>query len=119
MGAGKSALLDSLLGEMQRAGGRVAVTRGRGVGLVKQEPWLQQGTVRDNILWGKAYQFSWYTKVVEAFEVFDHENNKTVDVREVGTSVPYCTVLYCTVLYRWAPSCAASATAPASRSCRR
>ena len=66
VGAGKSALLDSLLGEMQRAGGRVAVTRGRGVGLVKQEPWLQQGTVRDNILWGKAYQFSWYTKVVEA-----------------------------------------------------
>ena len=66
VGAGKSALLDSLLGEMQRAGGRVAVTRGRGVGLVKQEPWLQQGTVRDNILWGKAYQFTWYTKVVEA-----------------------------------------------------
>merc|ERR1712038_1135642 len=26
-------------------------------------------------------------KVVEAFEVFDHENNKTVDVREVGTIV--------------------------------
>ena len=23
-------------------------------------------------------------KVVEAFEVFDHENNKTVDVREVS-----------------------------------
>ena len=22
--------------------------------------------MRDNILWGKAYQFSWYTKVVEA-----------------------------------------------------
>merc|ERR1712061_139814 len=28
-----------------------------------------------------------HTKVVEAFEVFDHENNKTVDVREVGTIV--------------------------------
>ena len=26
-------------------------------------------------------------RVVEAFEVFDHENNKTVDVREVGTIV--------------------------------
>ena len=24
-------------------------------------------------------------KVVEAFEVFDHENNKTVDVREVNS----------------------------------
>ena len=28
-----------------------------------------------------------HTKVVEAFEVFDHENNKTVDVREIGTIV--------------------------------
>ena len=26
-------------------------------------------------------------KVVEAFEVFDHENSKTVDVREVGTII--------------------------------
>ena len=26
-------------------------------------------------------------KVVEAFEVFDHENNKTVDVREVTLSI--------------------------------
>lgn len=24
-------------------------------------------------------------RIVEAFEVFDHGNNKTVDVREVGT----------------------------------
>ena len=27
-----------------------------------------------------------HNKVVEAFEVFDHENNKTVDVREVSFS---------------------------------
>ena len=27
-----------------------------------------------------------HSKVVEAFEVFDHENNKTVDVREVSQS---------------------------------
>ncbi|KAM5165382.1 dynein regulatory complex protein 8 [Mantella aurantiaca] len=26
-------------------------------------------------------------KITEAFEVFDHENNKTVDVREIGTIV--------------------------------
>ena len=30
-----------------------------------------------------------HSKVVEAFEVFDHENNKTVDVREVSQS-PLC-----------------------------
>ena len=28
-------------------------------------------------------------KVVEAFEVFDHENNKTVDVREVKINVSW------------------------------
>ena len=28
-----------------------------------------------------------HSKVVEAFEVFDHENNKTVDVREVSPSL--------------------------------
>ena len=26
-------------------------------------------------------------KITEAFEIFDHENNKTVDVREIGTIV--------------------------------
>ncbi|XP_018412563.1 PREDICTED: EF-hand calcium-binding domain-containing protein 2 [Nanorana parkeri] len=26
-------------------------------------------------------------KITEAFEVFDHENNKTVDVREIGTII--------------------------------
>ena len=67
VGAGKSSLLDALLGEMQRTEGQIAVNRPpRGVGFVKQEAWLQQGTVRDNIMWGKAYQHNWYNKVIEA-----------------------------------------------------
>ena len=45
---------------------------------------------------GQVLSTELHTKVVEAFEVFDHENNKTVDVREV---VLHCTVLYCTALY--------------------
>ena len=45
---------------------------------------------------GQVLSTELHTKVVEAFEVFDHENNKTVDVREV---VLHCTVLYCTVLH--------------------
>ena len=27
------------------------------------------------------------TKITEAFDIFDHESNKTVDVREIGTIV--------------------------------
>ena len=47
---------------------------------------------------GQVLSTELHTKVVEAFEVFDHENNKTVDVREVVLyCVLYCTTLYCTV----------------------
>ena len=50
---------------------------------------------------GQVLSTELHTKVVEAFEVFDHENNKTVDVREVVLyfTVLYSTVLYCTALY--------------------
>ncbi len=34
-----------------------------GVGYVKQEPWLQEGTIRDNILFGTVYQHTWYSRV--------------------------------------------------------
>ena len=40
-----------------------------------------------NLLLYKVLSTEVHTKVVEAFEVFDHENNKTVDVREIGTIV--------------------------------
>ena len=76
VGSGKSTLLEALLGEIQKTDGQISVNRpSRGVGYVKQEPWLQQGTVRDNIMWGKAYQYNWYNKVVEACalrEDFEH-----------------------------------------------
>ena len=28
-----------------------------------------------------------HRKIVEAFEIFDHEHNKTVDMREIGTII--------------------------------
>jgi hypothetical protein len=34
-----------------------------GVGYVRQEPWLQEGTIRDNILFGTVYQHTWYSRV--------------------------------------------------------
>lgn len=67
VGSGKSAFLEALLGELERKDGHVAVNRPpRGIGYVKQEHWIQQGTVRNNILFGKAYQHIWYSKVTDA-----------------------------------------------------
>ena len=37
-----------------------------------------------NLLLPQVLSAEVHSKVVEAFEVFDHENNKTVDVREVS-----------------------------------
>jgi len=67
VGSGKSSLLQALLGELEPAGGEAKLSRPRrGVGYVAQESWLQAGTIRDNILFGKAYQHTWYNKVTEA-----------------------------------------------------
>jgi len=67
VGSGKSSFLEALLGELEKKEGHIAVNRpSRGIGYVKQEHWIQQGTVRDNILFGKAYQHIWYTKVIDA-----------------------------------------------------
>ena len=59
--------MQALLGEMESSGGSAVLARPQGgVGFVAQEPWLQQGSIRDNITFGKAYQHTWYSKVTEA-----------------------------------------------------
>ena len=40
-------------------------------------------------------------RVVEAFEVFDHENNKTVDVREVCPSIKHIEIFINFLLSDW------------------
>ncbi len=48
----------------------------RGVALVTQDPWLQKGTVRANITFGRPFAKQFYDEVVEAcalnsdFQVF-------------------------------------------------
>ena len=49
---------------MARRGGDIAVDKpAEGIGYVGQEAWLQEGNIRDNILFGTAYQHTWYLKV--------------------------------------------------------
>ena len=71
---------------MQRREGQISVNKPpRGIGFVKQESWLQQGTVRDNIMWGTAYQFNWYNKVVEVCALKpDFDQLSRGDLTQVG-----------------------------------
>jgi len=72
VGSGKSSLLELIVGEMQLEAGTIAVDKpSEGIGYVTQEPWLLEGNIRDNILFGTAYQHSWYGKVVDACALAD------------------------------------------------
>lgn len=64
VGSGKSSLLSALLGEMDKVSGRV--NRVGDVAYVPQQAWIQNATLKDNILFGKAFDRKRYEKVVEA-----------------------------------------------------
>uniref|UniRef100_A0A8C8I031 ATP-binding cassette sub-family B member 6 n=1 Tax=Oncorhynchus tshawytscha TaxID=74940 RepID=A0A8C8I031_ONCTS len=75
VGSGKSSLLAAITGELNRYGGVVYVQgREDGFGLAAQEPWIQHATVRDNILFGRDYNSSFYQAVVEACALTDDIN---------------------------------------------
>lgn len=51
--AGKSSLLAALLGEMYKEGGTVSVAGS--VAFAAQDPWIQNATLKDNVLMGNTY----------------------------------------------------------------
>ncbi|XP_048248325.1 multidrug resistance-associated protein 1-like isoform X3 [Haliotis rufescens] len=64
VGAGKSSLLSALLGEMDRISGTVNVKGS--VAYVSQQPWIQNATLKDNVLFGETSDDEAYRKVVGA-----------------------------------------------------
>jgi len=64
VGTGKSALLKSILNEMPHQTGNVHVTGS--VFYVSQEPWLFPDTVKENILFGKAYENEKFNNIVKS-----------------------------------------------------
>uniref|UniRef100_A0A3B4BUZ0 ATP-binding cassette, sub-family C (CFTR/MRP), member 3 n=1 Tax=Pygocentrus nattereri TaxID=42514 RepID=A0A3B4BUZ0_PYGNA len=64
VGCGKSSLVSALLGEMEKLEGHISI-RGS-VAYVPQQAWIQNATLRDNILFGKPYVEQKYRCVLEA-----------------------------------------------------
>jgi len=84
VGSGKSALLQMLAGELEVTSGRVD-RRYSTKSYVSQDPWIMDGTVKENILMGKAFEQVWYQKVVEACcLVADFEQLRNGDLTIVG-----------------------------------
>ncbi|XP_015763601.1 PREDICTED: multidrug resistance-associated protein 7-like [Acropora digitifera] len=67
VGSGKSSLLAAITAEMEKRLGEIFVKQlERGFGLAAQEPWIQHGTVKENILFGKAFDVEKYMAVIRA-----------------------------------------------------
>nr|CAD7457915.1 unnamed protein product [Timema tahoe] len=64
VGSGKSSLISALLGELDKLTGRVN-TKGS-IAYVPQQAWIQNCTLRDNIIFGKSMDHSTYLRVIEA-----------------------------------------------------
>ncbi|XP_021899667.1 putative ABC transporter C family member 15 [Carica papaya] len=64
VGSGKSSLLCSMLGEIPRISGAGIKVYGRKA-YVPQSAWIQTGTIRENILFGKEMNKAFYEEVLE------------------------------------------------------
>lgn len=64
VGSGKTSLLAGLAGDMRRISGTVKMGDVRA--FCPQYAWIQNASVRDNILFGKDYDEDWYQQVVTA-----------------------------------------------------
>ncbi|XP_043211787.1 multidrug resistance-associated protein 1-like isoform X1 [Amphibalanus amphitrite] len=83
VGSGKSSLLSALLGEMEKVGGRVN-TKGN-VAYVAQEAWIQNATLKDNILFGRTLDEDLYNRCVDACALrSDFEMLPGGDKTEIG-----------------------------------
>ncbi|XP_070559247.1 ATP-binding cassette sub-family C member 8-like isoform X2 [Ptychodera flava] len=67
VGSGKSSLLSAILGEMTTVSGSVQFNRERNrISYVPQKAWLQNATLRDNILFGQTFDQKRYDAVIQA-----------------------------------------------------
>ncbi|XHG00182.1 hypothetical protein AWENTII_003647 [Aspergillus wentii] len=83
VGAGKSSLLQSLLGDLWKSDGDVTV-RGR-IAYVAQSPWVMNASVRENIVFGHRWDPQFYELTVEACALLDDfKNLPDGDQTEVG-----------------------------------
>ncbi|KAK2353052.1 ABC transporter C family member [Trifolium repens] len=83
VGAGKSSLLYAILGEIPKIQGTVNVAGT--LAYVSQSSWIQSGTVRDNILFGKPMDKTRYENAIKACALDEDINDFSHgDLTEIG-----------------------------------
>ncbi|KAK6354470.1 hypothetical protein TWF730_008870 [Orbilia blumenaviensis] len=89
VGSGKSSLLAALAGGMRKTNG--SISQGASMAYCPQSAWIQNTSVRENILFGRPFDPVWYEKVVHAcalkpdFELFP--NGDMTEIGERGITI--------------------------------
>lgn len=63
-GSGKSSLLLTIMGQLNHVSGHVAIDGS--CSYVPEDPWLFEGTLKENIIMGETLDPSWYYKTIQA-----------------------------------------------------
>ncbi|KAK4148084.1 ATP-binding cassette transporter YOR1 [Dichotomopilus funicola] len=83
VGSGKTSLLASLAGDMRQTSGEVILGASRS--FCPQYAWIQNATVRENILFGKEMDKEWYADVIKACALQqDLDMLPNSDMTEIG-----------------------------------
>jgi len=83
VGSGKSSLLAALAGDMRKTNGNI--TMGATRAFCPQYAWIQNATVKENILFGKEMDDEWYNKVIDACALRpDLDMLPSGDLTEIG-----------------------------------
>ncbi|XP_038183156.1 ATP-binding cassette sub-family C member 2 [Arvicola amphibius] len=83
VGSGKSSLVSAMLGEMENVHGHITI-KGT-TAYVPQQSWIQNGTIKDNILFGSEFNEKKYQQVLEACALLpDLEMLPGRDMAEIG-----------------------------------
>eukprot|EP00026_Physarum_polycephalum_P000551 Phypoly_transcript_00552.p1 GENE.Phypoly_transcript_00552~~Phypoly_transcript_00552.p1 ORF type:complete len:1441 (-),score=206.09 Phypoly_transcript_00552:79-4401(-) len=83
VGSGKSSLLAALLGEINKTSGRVFVNGS--IAYVPQQAWMQNTSLRANILFGKPYEDAKYSQCLSCCELLpDIKILPNGDMTEIG-----------------------------------
>ena len=83
VGSGKSSLISACLGDMVKVNGSVNVVGS--MAYVPQQAWMQNASLKDNILFGKHYNSKIYEEIVDACALRpDFEMLPAADQTEIG-----------------------------------
>ncbi|XP_053366956.1 ATP-binding cassette sub-family C member 3 isoform X2 [Clarias gariepinus] len=83
VGCGKTSLVSALLGEMEKQDGQISIKGS--VAYVPQQAWIQNATLRENILFGRPYVEEKYRNVLDACALTpDLEVLPGGDLTEIG-----------------------------------